>query len=152
MRRPRGCRRCGVWIQTDTCWSGRLDLCQHRRRDRIGLALDRAGKPSESVAAFREAVQLNCKSAEAHLNLGKMELAVSHLNEAIAELQFTLRLNPGDRQAKRLLSQAYRRAGDTKNAEKLAEASREDPVANEDSLVGDFIVPQWQTPPKVPEK
>src|ERR1022692_3451579 len=92
-----------------------------------GLALDRAGKPSESVAAFREAVQLNSKSAEAHLNLGKMELAVSHLNEAIAELQFTLRLNPGDRQAKRLLSQAYRRAGDTKNAEKFAEASREDP-------------------------
>ena len=117
-----------------------------------GLALDRAGKPSESVAAFREAVQLNSKSAEAHLNLGKMELAVSHLNEAIAELQFTLRLNPGDRQAKRLLSQAYRRAGDTKNAEKFAEASREDPVANEDSLLGDFIVPQWQTPPKVPEK
>lgn len=117
-----------------------------------GLALDRAGKPSESVAAFREAVQLNSKSAEAHLNLGKMELAASHLNEAIAELQFTLRLNPGDRQAKRLLSQAYRRAGDTKNAEKFAEASREDPVANEDSLVGDFIVPQWQTPPKVPEK
>jgi tetratricopeptide (TPR) repeat protein len=31
-----------------------------------GLALDRAGKPSEALAAFREAVQLNSNSAEAH--------------------------------------------------------------------------------------
>ncbi len=112
-----------------------------------GLALDRAGKPSEASAAFREAIQLNSNSAEAHLNLGKTELALGHLNEAIAELEQALRLNPGDRQATRLLSQAYRRDGDTKDAAKFAEASGETPVAAADDLVGDFFVPQWQAPP-----
>jgi tetratricopeptide (TPR) repeat protein len=117
-----------------------------------GLALDRAGKPSEALAAFREAVQLNSNSAEAHLNLGKMELAQGQVNEAIAELQHALRLNPGDRQVTRLLSQAYRRAGDAKNAARFAEASRETLVAAADDLVGDFIVPQWQAPPEAPGK
>jgi tetratricopeptide (TPR) repeat protein len=113
-----------------------------------GLALDRAGKPSEALAAFREAVQLNPNSAEAHLNLGKMELAQGHVNEAIAELQQTVQLNPGDKQATRLLSQAYHRAGDAKNAAKFAEVSRDATPAPSDALIGDFIVPQWQAPPE----
>lgn len=117
-----------------------------------GLALDRAGKSSDALAAFREAVQLNSNSAEAHMNLGKIDLAQGHVNEAIAELQQALRLNPGDQQATRLLSQAYRRAGDAKNAAKFAEASREAPVAAANDLIGDFIVPQWQAPPGSPGK
>lgn len=111
-----------------------------------GLALDRAGKPSEALAAFQDAVRLNPNSAEAYLNLGKEDLASGHLNEAIAELQEALRLNPGDRQATRLLSQAYRRAGDATNAAKFAEVSRETPATAADDLIGDFIVPQWQAP------
>jgi tetratricopeptide (TPR) repeat protein len=117
-----------------------------------GLALDRAGKPPEALAAFREAVQLNSNSAEAHLNVGKIELAQGQVREAIAELQLTLRLNPGDRQAARLLSQAYRRAGDAENAAKFAEASQETPVAVADNLVADYIVPPWQAPPEGPGK
>jgi tetratricopeptide (TPR) repeat protein len=117
-----------------------------------GLALDRAGKPSEALLAFREAVQLNSSSAEAHLNLGKMELAQGQVNEGIAELQQALRLNPGDRQVTRLLSQAYRRAGDAKNAAKFAEASTEPPTSAAADLVGDFIVPQWQAPAEGAEK
>lgn len=111
-----------------------------------GLALDRVGKPSEASAAFQEAVQLNPNSSEAHLNLGKMQFALGHVREAIAELQEALRLNPGDKQATRLLSQAYRRAGDAKNAVKYAEASTEVPVAPAGDLLGDFFVPQWQVP------
>jgi tetratricopeptide (TPR) repeat protein len=117
-----------------------------------GLALDRAGKPSEALAAFQDAVRLNPNSAEAHLNLGKEDLADGHLNEGITELQEALRLNPGNRQATRLLSQAYRRAGDATNAAKFAEVSREAPAAVADDLVGDFIVPQWQAPPEGPGK
>jgi tetratricopeptide (TPR) repeat protein len=111
-----------------------------------GLALDRAGKPSEALLAFREAVELNSSSAEAHLNLGKMELAQGQVNEGIAELQQAFRLNPDDRQIPRLLSQAYRRAGDAKNAAKFAEAFTEAPISATADLVGDFIVPQWQAP------
>jgi len=117
-----------------------------------GLALDRAGKPSEALAAFQEAIRLNPNSAEAHLHLGKMELGLSHVNEAIADLHEALRLDPGNTQAKRLLSQAYRRAGDAKNAAKFAEASAEVPPAPADDLLGDFFVPQWQTPLEAAEK
>jgi Flp pilus assembly protein TadD len=84
--------------------------------------------------------------------LGKAELAQGRVNGAIAELQQALRLNPGDQQATRLLSQAYRRAGDAKNAAKFADASRVNPAATVDDLVADFIVPQWQTPPEAPRK
>ena len=111
-----------------------------------GLALDRDGKPSEALAAFQAAVQLNPNSAEAHLNAGKTEFSLSKVNEAIAELQETLRLDPDNRQAKRLLSQAYRRAGDAKNSAKFAEASAEAPIVPSPDLIGDFFVPQWQVP------
>src|SRR5216683_6419838 len=117
-----------------------------------GLALDRAGKPSEALLAFREDVQLNSSRAEAHMNLGKMELAQGQVNEGIAELQEALRLNPDDRQVTRLLSQAYRRAGDAKNAAKFAEAFTEAPASAAADIVGDFIVPQWRAPAEGAEK
>jgi predicted Zn-dependent protease len=84
------------------------------------------------------------------LNLGKSQFTLGHVNEAIAELQEALRLAPANPQAKRLLSQAYRRAGDTKNAAKYAEASTETPVAPVAELIGDFFVPPWQVPWQVP--
>jgi tetratricopeptide (TPR) repeat protein len=112
-----------------------------------GLAFDRAGKPLEAMMAFQEAVRLNSNSGEAHLNLGKTEFAIGRVNEAIAELQEALRLNPGSTQAKRLLSQVYRRAGDAKKAAKFAEASSEAPAAPEGDLLGDFFLPKWQVPP-----
>jgi len=112
-----------------------------------GLAFDRAGKPLEAMTAFQEAIRLNSNSGEAHLNLGKTEFAIGRVNEAITELQEALRLNPGSTQAKRLLSQAYRRAGDVENAAKFAEASSEAPAAPEVDLLGDFFLPQWQVRP-----
>ena len=79
-----------------------------------GLALDRAGKPLEALMAFQTALRLDSNNAEVHLSLGKTELLLGRVNDAIAELKETLRLSPGNLQAKRLLSQAYRRAGDRK--------------------------------------
>jgi tetratricopeptide (TPR) repeat protein len=111
-----------------------------------GLALARSAKPAEALAAFQQAVQLEPNNAEAHLNLGKTQLTLGHLNETIAELQEALRLDPASVQAKRLLSQAYRRAGDATNAAKYAEASAEVPAAPAGDLIGDFFVPQWQVP------
>jgi Flp pilus assembly protein TadD len=111
-----------------------------------GLALARAAKPAEALSEFQQAVQLDPNNAEAHLNLGKSQFTLGHVNEAIAELQEALRLAPANPQAKRLLSQAYRRAGDAKNAAKYAEASSETPVAPVAELIGDFFVPLWQVP------
>ena len=113
-----------------------------------GLAFDRAGKPLEAMMAFQEGVRLNSNNAEVHLSLGKTELALGRVSDAIAELQEALRLSPGNAQAKRLLSQAYRRAGDSKSAAKFAEASANAPLGPEGDLLGDFFVPQWQVPPE----
>jgi tetratricopeptide (TPR) repeat protein len=117
-----------------------------------GLALARAAKPAEALSAFQQAVQLDPNNAEAHLNSGKSQFTLGHVNEAIAELQEALRLDPANPQAKRLLSQAYRRAGDAKNAAKYAQASSETPIAPVGELIGDFFVPQWQVPPDSGEK
>jgi tetratricopeptide (TPR) repeat protein len=112
-----------------------------------GLALDRAGKPSEALDAFQSAVKLNPNSAQAHLNLGKTELALGRVHQSIAELQMVLRLDPANAQAKRLLSQAYRRANDEKNAAKFAQASAEPPAPPaEGDLLSDLFVPRWVLP------
>jgi tetratricopeptide (TPR) repeat protein len=112
-----------------------------------GLALARAGNPTEAKNAFQEAIRLNANSAEGHLNLGRTQLALNHPAEAIAEFEQTLHLSPDNLQAKRLLSQAYRRKGDRENAVKFAEASSEAPVDQESDLLGDFFVPHWHQPP-----
>jgi len=111
-----------------------------------GLSLDRAGKPSEAIHQFQQALRLNPNSAEAHLELGKTELTVGRVNDAIVELEKALRLSPGNVQAQRLLSHAYRRAGDTKRAAKYADTSTEAPPAAEGNLLGDFLLPNWQPP------
>jgi Flp pilus assembly protein TadD len=112
-----------------------------------GLALGRAGKQLEAMSAFEEAVRLDPHSAEAHLSLGKAELALGRVSDAITELEEALRLSPGNPQARRLLSQAYRRAGDEKSAAKFSKAAAPAPVAVEGDLLGDFLLPEWQGPP-----
>jgi tetratricopeptide (TPR) repeat protein len=111
-----------------------------------GLSLDRAGKRGEAIPVFQEAIRLNPTSAEAHLELGKTELTVGRVSDAIAELEEALHLSPGNVQARRLLSQAYRRAGDAKRAAQYAETSAEAPPATEGDLLGDFVLPEWQMP------
>ena len=112
----------------------------------LGLSLDRSGKRLEASAAFQQAVRQDPKNAEAHLDLGKTELALGRLNDAVVELEEALRLSPGNLQAQRLLSQAYRRAGDPARAAKYAETSDQKPPAPEGDLLGDFLLPQWQMP------
>jgi len=111
-----------------------------------GLALDRAARPAEAIAAFEDAIRLNPGSSEAHLGLGKTELLVGRNNEAIAELQKCLQLSPGDVQARRLLIQAYRRAGDSQAASRYSQETPEKEPAPQNDLLGDFILPEWQSP------
>lgn len=117
-----------------------------------GLALARAAKTEAALAAFQEAAQLDPKNAEVHASLGKTQLTLGHVTQAIPELQESLRLDPGNTQAKRLLSQAYRRGGDSKNAMKFADASAESPAEPANDLIGDFFLPEWQLPPNGSEE
>ncbi|MCU1269971.1 MAG: hypothetical protein JWN74_1265 [Acidobacteriaceae bacterium] len=111
-----------------------------------GLALDRAARPAEAVSALQDAIRLNPSSSEAHLALGKTELAIGRVSDATAQLQESLRLSPGNVQAERLLSQAYRRAGDVQTASRYAEHTVETLPSAERDLLGDFLLPEWQTP------
>jgi tetratricopeptide (TPR) repeat protein len=111
-----------------------------------GLALGRAGRLSEALAAFETAAKSNPDSSDAHFNLGKTEFALGMLQESIAELQIVLRIDPDDIQAKRVLSQVYHRAGNEKNAIKFADTSTERP-RSADELLGDFFLPHWEVRP-----
>jgi tetratricopeptide (TPR) repeat protein len=111
-----------------------------------GLALDRAARPAEAIDAFQDAIRLNPGSSEAHLGLGKTELLLGRNNEAIAELQKCLQLSGGNVQARRLLIQAYRRAGDTQAASRYSQETPEKEPAPQNDLLGDFILPEWQSP------
>lgn len=110
-----------------------------------GLALDRAARPAEAISAFQEAIRLNAGSSEAYLGLGKTELLVGRNNEAMVALQKCLQLNPGSVQARRLLIQASRRAGDTQAGERYSREAGNEPAPRSD-LLGDFLLPEWQTP------
>jgi tetratricopeptide (TPR) repeat protein len=112
-----------------------------------GLAFDRAGKPEEAIASFQGALKLDPNSAEAHLNLGRTEMSAGRLDAAITDLREALRLSPNNDQARRLLSQAYTRVGDRKQAAAFAATSANAPENVEVDLLGDFFVPQWQMPP-----
>ncbi len=111
-----------------------------------GLALNRAAKPEQAAAAFEEAVYLNPNSAEAHLGLGKTELALGRVTDATSELEQSLRLSPGNVQAQRLLTQAHRRVGDSKRQN--GDSATEAPLRLQEHLVDDFLLPQWEIPSK----
>jgi tetratricopeptide (TPR) repeat protein len=111
-----------------------------------GLAFDRSGKREEAITAFQNALKLDPNNAEAHLSLGKTEMSLGRLDAAITELQGALRLSPNNDQARRLLSQAYARAGDKEHALAFAVTSAKAAESVEADLLGDFFVPQWQMP------
>ncbi len=87
----------------------------------LGLAYERDAKSEKAAVAFRQAVTLDPSNAEAHLSLGKSQLALGQTNDAIAQLQECVHLDPANEQGRRLLSKAYARAGDSKRAAELAQ-------------------------------
>src|SRR5260370_8936619 len=64
------------------------------------------------VPAFQEAIRLNPSSPEAHLELGKTELAVGRANHAIVELEEALHLSPTNVHPPPLLTQPSPPPGD----------------------------------------
>lgn len=68
-----------------------LDSERHQRE---GCRLIREGKPSEATPAFREAIRLDPRSADAHGNLGVALAQLKRLPEAEAAFRLALRLDP----------------------------------------------------------
>jgi Flp pilus assembly protein TadD len=113
----------------------------------LGIALDRAGQPEESEQAFRQAVRLDPLRAETHLALGKSELRLRRVEAAQAELQETLRLDPDNAQAKRLLAQAFAMQHDPVEAARYVGETHEESIQHTEALEeDDFVLPSWQYP------
>lgn len=113
----------------------------------LGIALDRAGKPEDSEEAFREAVKLAPRSAEACLALGKSELRLRQLGPAAADLKHTLDLDPSNSQAKRLLAQAFAMQHDPAAAARYASEAQPEPIPPAEApQEDDFVLPSWQYP------
>lgn len=110
------------------------------------LAQDHAGNRTEALANYRRALKINPNSVEARLGVGKVSLLTGKSDEAIPELQQVVRAEPGNLQARRLLSRAYAKAGDQTNASKYATEKPETDTEPEPNLVGDFIMPDWRQP------
>jgi Flp pilus assembly protein TadD len=117
----------------------------------LGIALDRAGRPEESEQAFGEAVRLAPLSAETHLALGKSELHLRQIEAALVELKETLRLDPANPQAKRLLAQAFTLQDDPVQAARYAREAPPEPIPHTEALQeDDFVLPPWQYPGALP--
>jgi Flp pilus assembly protein TadD len=113
----------------------------------LGIALDRAGKPEDSEAAFREAVALAPQNAEARLGLGKSELRLRQPGPATADLKQALQLDPSNSQAKRLLAQASMMQHDPVAAARYASETQPEPIPHPEALEqDDFVLPSWQYP------
>jgi tetratricopeptide (TPR) repeat protein len=110
----------------------------------LGLAFERAAKPSEALQTFESAGRLNPDTAEIHIRIGKAQLALADTADAIAEFQLALKLAPGNVQAARLLTQASRRAGKSVDVGSAAETITATPDDRQRDLIGDFFIPQWQ--------
>ncbi|HLI35440.1 MAG TPA: tetratricopeptide repeat protein [Terriglobia bacterium] len=118
-----------------------------------GIALDRAGQHGDAIRAFKDALRFNPQSSEAHRWLGQIELQSRNATGAIEQLTLALKLDPSNRQAQLLLSQAYAMAHNPTAAANVTRniKSGELPgtVGNESQ---DFSLPPWQTPPVNPTK
>jgi predicted Zn-dependent protease len=112
-----------------------------------GLALERAGKSAEAFTAFQDAITRDPNSIEAQVGLAETQLRLGKVKEAIAQLEHSRSADQKNVQIQRLLSTAYRRAGDLENATKFAQSTNAEVPSREKDLIGDFFLPSWQLPP-----
>jgi cytochrome c-type biogenesis protein CcmH/NrfG len=91
----------------------------------LGEALNRNGTTSgspeqkEAIAALRRSVQLNADISQSHELLGKLLYREDRLDEAASQLEFAIRLEPGNEAAIYQLAQVYKKRGDAARAKEL---------------------------------
>jgi Flp pilus assembly protein TadD len=93
------------------------------------LSLHRAGDLEAAVKAYREAIALDPKNAEARSNLGAALAALGRYEEAIQSYREALRLAPGDARIRLNLAIAHYKSADIPvAAEELARLHTEQPA------------------------
>lgn len=73
---------------------------------------------TDAVAAFNEAVRLNPRFIEPHLQLARTYLAMGKVDESLASAQEALKLQPTSPEAHLVVARAYLAKGDAANADK----------------------------------
>jgi tetratricopeptide (TPR) repeat protein len=73
---------------------------------------------SEAVTAFNEAVRLNPRFIEPHLQLARTYLVMGRVDESLASAQEAMKLQPSNPEAHLAATRAYLAKGDTANADK----------------------------------
>ena len=91
----------------------------------LGEAYAAGGQPDSGKAEqeFAAAIRLNPKDAEAHYELGKLDLALGKVKPAIAELETASRLEPDNAAAHAALAAAYQRDFRPTDAKRELESS-----------------------------
>ena len=87
-----------------------------RAHNNLGLALADAGRTSEAIAQYEEALRLKPDDAEAHYNLGSALAKTGRTSEAIAQFEEALRLTPAFAEAHYNLGMALAKTGRTSEA------------------------------------
>jgi tetratricopeptide (TPR) repeat protein len=85
-------------------------------RNKLGIALDQAGRPMDAAAQFEWILRLRPDNPEARNNLGNVLESVGRGPEAISQFREAIRLNPGFLEAHFNLGRALRDVGDGREA------------------------------------
>ncbi len=92
---------------------------------RLAQTRERLAQPEEAAASYRRAIELEPRSAFAHLGLGTLALDQNQLGEALGHLRTAFDLAPDSRAVISALARCHFRRGETAEAARLAELSSE---------------------------
>jgi tetratricopeptide (TPR) repeat protein len=84
------------WAQQELGKRVAVDRRDYEAQMLLGIVLDEENHPAEAAEHLRRAVQLEPRSAAAHLNLGKHDARAGDLPASITEFESALRLSPSD--------------------------------------------------------
>lgn len=99
---------------------------QRREQERVyneALALHRAGRPDEAIAAYRRALAVGPAFAEAYVNIGNAMLAQGRTDEAYAHYAEAYRVDPGFPEALTNYGSVLRELGRMREALPLLESA-----------------------------
>jgi tetratricopeptide (TPR) repeat protein len=98
-----------------------------------GIEARRAGDLAGAAGQFRRAAELDPSLAAAHTALAGIFILEGRWEEAAAEAEKAIELDPGDRRALLLSYEAYRNTGDTEQALRAATALKRAGVGDEEA-------------------
>ena len=118
----------------------------------LGFALEQAGRKTEAIEHYREAIRLNWQEAEVHVNFANLLDSVGQRDEALREYQAALRLDPRHVAGHDNLGVFYAEAGQFDRAEEqYREAARLDPADwHAPFLMGKALLQQGRDPEALP--